>query len=80
MFQYLGRPEFEYGLESLNYLGEFLSNLVHCDIKNIIEEIKEEKRSKALNKKSKTENNDMKIENSFESFDKLNDLETPETK
>ena len=46
----------------------------------MIEEIKEEKRQKALNKKSKTENNDMKIENSFESFDKLNDLETPETK
>jgi hypothetical protein len=28
LFEYLGRPEFEYGLENLNYLGEYLGNLV----------------------------------------------------
>ena len=80
LFQYLGRPEFEYGLESLNYLGEFLSNLVYCDIKNMLEEIKEEKREKATNKKSKIETHEMKIENSFESLNKSDDLELPEAK
>ncbi len=49
LFEYLGRPEFEYGLENLNYLGEYLGNLVQSDILNMIEETKEEKRYKVKN-------------------------------